>query len=632
MSLWKGFIPIRGKRSLIKFKDVGENELLTQEDADRYPEYGGVLSDNTVLIDVDDMEQANTLLRIVQDLELKCRVITTGRGMHFLFWNNGQISKNVTHRKVAVGLTVDIKLGSRCSYEVLKRDGVVRETVYDTGEYETVPRFLTPINTSIELFGLGEGDGRNQALFSYILPLQKARFSVDEIRELLKMVNQYLFKIPLGDSELDTVMRDGAFTKVSFFDGDKFEFDKFARWLVANKHIIKIDGDLHVYRNGIYVAGDEALAATMIEEIPNLRKIQRTEVLDYINLLEVRNYKSPDVEYVAFQNGVLNIIEGTFGDFDPSKIITNKIPHDYVPEARSELLEKTMHKLACGDENVLKLLYESLSYSLFKQNELRKSFFLLGTKRNGKSTYLDLLSTMLGDDNISTLDLCDLSSEFKTAEIMGKLANIGDDISDEFISNTAIFKKVVSGESITVNRKFKKPIQMTSRAKFYFSANSLPRLGRGKDTAAIIDRLVIIPFNATFTKDDPDFDPFIKYKLRKEEVVEALIVKCVEALRRVLENEAFTYCPIVEREIKDFEQINNPITLFFEDLEEADYLNNPTDIVYKKYTGFCYTNNLTPCSNIEFSKQIRKKFGLVVKQRRIDGKRCRFFVKDDYKK
>ena len=628
MSLYKGYVPVNGKRSLMPFKGKDASELLTLEAVEKVTSYGGVLDDNAVMVDIDDMEQSETLLRIIKDLDVKCKVIATSRGKHFLFWNNGQVSRNGNHKKLAIGLTADIKAGCNCSYEVLKRDGHLREVIYDTEGYETIPCFLKPVNTKIDLLGLGDGDGRNQTLFSYILPLQKAGLNVSEVKSTLNLVNNYILKDPLSDNELSTITREEAFSKQQFFtEKGGFLFDVFARYMVANKHIVRIDGDMHVYRNGIYVSGEEALESAMVEEIPNLKKTQRAEVLAYFPLIGLDTYKESDVQYVAFNNGVLNIITNEFSDFTPDKVITNKIPHNYRPDAKSDLLEKTMRKLACNDDSVEALLYEALSYSLLRRNELRKSFFLLGDKHNGKSTFLDLLSTMLGEENVSNLDLADVGSEFKTAEIAGKLANIGDDISDEFMSNTSIFKKVVSGEAMTVNRKYQKPITMTSRAKFYFSANSLPRLGRGKDTGALVDRMIVIPFNASFSKKDPDFDPFIKYKLREEAVIEALIVKCISHLRDVMANEAFTRCELVESEIKEFEVSNNPIILFFDDLEEEDYLYDPTDIVYKKYTGFCYSNNVQPVSNIEFSKQIRKRFNLEVKQRRDGKERKRYYVK-----
>ena len=257
---------------------------------------------------------------------------------------------------------------------------------------------------------------------------------------------------------------------------------------------------------------------------------------------------------------------------------------------------------------------------------MRKSFFLLGEKRNGKSTFLDMVSTLLGEDNTSNLDLCEIGDRFRTAELTGKLANIGDDINDEWVSNTAIFKKVVSGDTVTVERKGKDPFKLKSFAKFFFSANSLPRLGRGKDSRAVLDRLVIIPFDAKFSKNDPDYDPFIKYKLREEAVMEALIAKAIPALKDVLIDQEFERCERVVENLAEFEKSNNPILEFYDELDSADYLNEPIKTVYQKYSAFCMCNNLQPMSAIEFQKQIKKQFNLTVKTVEMDGKRVRVYV------
>jgi putative DNA primase/helicase len=288
-----------------------------------------------------------------------------------------------------------------------------------------------------------------------------------------------------------------------------------------------------------------------------------------------------------------------------------------------------MRKFSCGDENVYKLLYQAIGYCFYRRNELRKSFFLLGEKRNGKSTFLDMVQTLLGEENVANLDLCEIGHEFKTAELTGRLANIGDDINDEYISNTSIFKKVVSGDVITVAKKGKDPYKLRSFAKFFFSANSLPRLGKGKDSSAVLDRLVIIPFDAKFSKDDKDYDPFIKYKLRSEEVMEALIANAIPALKSVLIEQAFEHCTKVEENMVEFERSNNPILEFFEDLDDKEYLNEPIKGVYQKYTAFCFSNNLQAISAIEFQKQMKKHFDLVVKTAERDKKKVRVYQYDD---
>jgi putative DNA primase/helicase len=611
------------------FKDKTSADLLTLEEAQKFNEYAGILADNTVLVDIDDGEQSKVLLNIVESKGLKCKVIATTRGAHFLF-KTSQPMQNRTHCHLGVGLTADIKGGGRASYEVLKYNGVEREVLYDSGEYEVLPKYLHPVKTNMNVLDIAEGEGRNNALFSYIIPLQQNEFTIDECRECIRIINDFVLKDPLSESELSSVIRDGAFEKpqaTTFFTTKgAFLFDKFAKYLKQAESIIKINGKLHIYRNGIYESGDDQIEAAMIDHIPSLSRSKRQEVLSYLGLLVSKESGIADANLIAFKNGVLNVADDSFTDFSPEYVITNKIPHNYNPEAKSELLEGVMRKLACGDESVYKLLYQSIGYCFYRRNELRKSFFLLGEKRNGKSTFLDMVGTLLGEDNTSNLDLCEIGHQFRTAELAGKLANIGDDINDEWVSNTAIFKKVVSGDVITAERKGKDPFKLRSFAKFFFSANSLPRLGRGKDSSAVLDRLVIIPFDAKFSKDDADYDPFIKYKLRSEEVMEALIAGSVRALRDVLIDQEFATCDRIKRNIEEFERINNPILEFFEEMDEIDYLNEPVKVVYQRYTAFCISNNLQAMSAIEFQKQMKKQYNLIVKTVGTDGKKVRVYA------
>lgn len=628
MNLYRGFIPLSGKKAVMSFKDKETSDLLTLEEAQKFNGYAGILDSNIILVDIDDSEQSEILFEIVKAKKLKCRVLKTTRGCHFLFHCDTPMT-NRTHAKMAVGLTADYKGGGKASYQALKVDGVEREVIYDTGTYQTIPKYLNPVKTNVDLLDMADGDGRNNALFSYILLLQQNEFTKEECRECIEIINEFVLKEPLPDNELKVVLRDGAFECPTFYNSKgAFLFDAFARYFVQTDHIVKIGGKLHIYRNGIYEQGDEQIEAAMIEHIPKLKQAQRKEVLSYLELLVKKESGISDAKYIAFKNGVLNIADGSFSEFSPEYVITNKIPHNYVPNAQSDLLDSVMNKLACGDENVHKLLYQSIGYCFYRRNELRKSFFLLGEKRNGKSTFLDMVGTLLGEDNTSNLDLCEIGDRFRTAELTGRLANIGDDINDEWVSNTAIFKKVVSGDVVTAERKGKDPFKLRSFAKFFFSANSLPRLGRGKDSSAVLDRLVIIPFDAKFTKNDTDYDPFIKYKLREEPVMEALIAKAVPALIDVLTDQEFKVCEKVTTTLEEFERSNNPILEFFSDLEDYEYLNEPIKALYQRYCSFCMSNNMQALSAIEFQKQVKKQYDLTIKTVVSDGKKVRIYTNE----
>lgn len=626
MALFKGYVPTKDKKCLLKFKGKSAEELQTYEQVKNLPEFAGILAENTALIDVDDYEQSEILFKIITDLKIKCRVYETKRGKHFFFIND-KIETNKIHTKLACGLEADIKIGSKNSYSILKFDDVERKILWDSDEYEPVPIWLTPVKSNIDFFDMENGDGRNQALFNYILTLQTADFSVDDARKTIGLINDYILKDKLSESELQTILRDDAFKKPIFFKKGKFLFDKFAVYLKNNNHILRINNQLHIYQDGIYVEGQSEIEAAMIEHIPDLNRSKRSEITSYLDILIRKNVKMAPANLIAFKNGIYDIETDKLIDFSPEYVITNKINYDYNPDAFCELVDDTFDKLSCNDESVRALLEEAVGYCFYRRNELRKSFILTGDKKNGKSTYLAMLKELLGDDNTVALDLGELGERFSSASLFGKLANIGDDIGDDFIANPAVFKKIVSGDWIKGENKGQKEFFFKPYCKLLFSANSIPRI---KDkSGAVLDRLVIIPFDARFSKDDPDFDPYIKYKLIKPEALEYLILLGLRGLKRVLDNHSFTSSEKVKHSIEEYEESNNPILLFFKEINVDEIVNEPTSEVYKKYSEFCLANSFTAMSNIEFSKQINRQFDLKITNKTIKGKKYRIFERKE---
>ena len=480
------------------------------------------------------------------------------------------------------------------------------------------------------------GDGRNQALFNYILTLQGNAFSIEEIRHCIRIINNFVLDDPLEEKELETILRDDSFKKPAFFQGNTFLFDKFAAFIKNDAHIIRINNQLHIYKDGIYVSGYQNIESEMIRHIPILNAAKRTEVLKYLEIMIQDNTKSEDANLIAFENGLLDIVDDTFIPFTPEHIITNKVRWRYNPDAYSEIADEVLDRIACNDPQIRALLEEAIGYCFYRRNELGKCFILIGDKSNGKSTFLSMIQTLLGDENIASLDLKELGDRFKTAELFGKLANIGDDIGDEFIPKAAIFRKLVTGDRVSAERKGQNPFEFNNYSKFLFSANNIPRI---KDkTGAVQRRLVIIPFEATFNKTLPDgspnpnFNPYIKHLLKTDEVMEYLISLGIRGLKRVLENRAFTASSKVQKEMDEYEESNNPVLGFIKECEEEDFpiINEPVQKVYKRYREYCIENSLTPLSTGELSKQINRLLNTTTdKTIRIDKKQYRIYSEKD---
>lgn len=630
MSFFKGYVMTKDKKCVEKFKD--RSDFKTFEQVQSLPEYAGILAPDAVLIDIDDMEQSELLLNIIDDEGVRCKVLKSRSGMHFLF-KNSKITKCYTKTKLACGLSqIDIKSGFKNSYEVLKIDGKDRQVMYDIledEEYEEVPKWLFPIKCTTEFLDMDAGSGRNQALFNYILTLQSNDFSVEEARETIRIINQYILKEPLSDSELEVILRDDAFKKPVFFKGNNFLFDKFATYIKNNNHIIRINGQLHLFKDGVYVPGQEEIEAVMIKHISSLSNAKRSEVLKYLNLLLLENTEMAAPNMIAFRNGIYDLETDSLKPFSPDIVITNRIPWDYNPTAYSELADKTLDKIACHDAEIRTILEECIGSCFYRSNTLGggKAFILTGEGSNGKSTFIAMIQHLLNEENITALDLKELDQKFQNAALFGKLANLGDDISDEFIVNASFFKKLVTGERVQVQNKGEKPFEFNNYAKFLFSANNIPRI---KDkTGAVLRRLLIVPFDAEFSKNDPDYDSSIKYKLQEPEVMEYLIVLGIKALKNIIEKQGFTESARVQVQLKEYEETNNPIIGFFDEMqiEEFQIENEQSDKVYKRYKEYCLANNFNPMSKAEFSKQLCRKLGMTTKTKKISGKVYRIYIK-----
>jgi putative DNA primase/helicase len=598
----KGYMPLGGTDGKIPLEDYKDRtEFYKIDDVKRLKGYGGVLNNNLVQIDIDDTTEANIVYKIVCDMDLQCCVLKTSRGMHF-YWTNTDLLKRKQNYSTAIGVKIDTGLGSQNAIIPLKVNGQIRTWLKEVDTLESIPSWLKPISkTSIDFKSMSEGDGRNAALFSYILTLQQASLSKEQIKESIKIINTYILQEPLNDREIDTILRDESFAKESFYIKGKLQYELLAKYLKNNENIIKINGELHLYQDGFYTNDLNKIEHKLLKYINNSTKTPRLEIIRYLELLCV-NIKVSSTKYILLDNGVMDLETKTLEDFNPRFIIKNKIPVCYNPDAYSEIADITLNNICCQDKNLRFLIEEMMGYCLLRRNELGKAFILTGGGSNGKSTLLDVLEAMLGEDNIAAVELKELNDRFKTYQLEGKLANIGDDISKQFIEDNSTFKKLVTGERVNVERKGKDPYDISNYSKLIFSANDLPRIDDTSD--GLKRRVLFIPFNAKFTKLDKDYDPWIKDKLLTTESLEYMLKISLEGLDRILLNKEFTSCAKCDDVWTEYEHVNNPVVAFLEDTTIED---QTVEDIYRQYSIWCIESGLKSLSKNSFGREVKKR-------------------------
>ncbi|PEC00401.1 DNA primase family protein [Bacillus cereus] len=619
--MYKGYLKGNGKHAASKFKDGAK--LLSYHTARKEDSFVGILDDEYIMVDVDDIAEAETLLDIIEDKNINCSVLETTNGMHFYF-KGYDITANKIKWFSNIGILCDYKLGIKNTADPLKIDGKTRKWLRKCTDHDSLPSWLYPYNKkNPNLTKMGEGDGRNDKLFTYILKLQSQGMAKNDIKETISIINNYILEEPVTQGELNVILRDEAFMKESFYIKGSFQHEKFGDFLINEHHICKVTNVLHIYKDGVYSDKQEDIEEAMIRHIPALKRMQRQETIAYLQL-KAKHKNFASTKYVVVKNGVFNLETWQLEDFTPEIITRNKIPVAYVPGAYYEVTDKTFNKIAVNDKKIRAILEEILGYILFRRNEFAATFILTGDGSNGKSSYLKIIRKLIGSDNASSLDLNELDQRFKTAELFGKLANIGDDIGKGYIKESSIFKKLSTGETLNVERKGKDPFDFTNYAKLIFSANEMPRINDFSD--GLGRRLQIVPFKAKFTPNDDDYDPFITDKLLSDESMQYVLNLALKSLKRLLVEKKFTTSKAVEDELIKYQEENNPIISFVNN-EDVELERAVVGDVYLQYKVYCAENGFQSVSNVNFSKQVKHLYKFDVKVQWIDGKSKRLFIK-----
>lgn len=640
--VFRTYLKGNGKKSAEKHKGI--DQVRTFEDASQFKSYGAILNDGFVDISFDSPELSDAFMNMCEAAQWNCLVLENPDNKHIhTYWKDskGKIKKKgYTDAVLAVGLIADIHSGE--TYIPLCVDEVQREEIFDKdpdADYDEVPDELIPVNTTVKLWEMREGDGRDSALYGYenVIASQVTKDS-GILKRIVNNINQFIFAEPLSDADIERITRDDAIPQN--IPSKNFVFTDFGDNMIRQFNIKKIDNRLHIYHEGIYISNQNYIENAMVRTGgATLNSSKRTEVLKYLNIKILKNASTLYHEdLIAFENGILDLNSGELLPFSPNYIILNKIPWNYVSGAYDRVADDTMNRICSGNQDIRMLLEEMVGYCFYRSNKFRKSFILTGKGKNGKSTFLKMLRYALdkdSDDNVSSLDLNDLNDRFSKVRLYGKLANIGDDIAEDDLhgKGISIFKKAVTGEAFTVEFKGQDGFDMKSYATLIFAANTIPRFS-GSGLTAIKDRLVIIPFEARFTKDGDDYNPNIIKDLMSQSAIEYLIMLGVQGLQRIIQNQGFTEPDIVTKELDDFEANNDSILAWLDNMKESDedsirdvvdtmLVGRNFDDIYGEYEGFCVMEGIKEnmVARRNFSKEICSRVDGLEKCRLNDSKR-----------
>lgn len=369
------------------------------------------------------------------------------------------------------------------------------------------------------------------------------------------------------------------------------------------------------YRNGVYHQRAKYKILRRIESIRegNVTKQFREEVLEHIRIntyVSLEEFDT-DPDILNLRNGLFHIRKGELTPHTPNFLSLNQLPVAYEPKARARLFEKKLNE-ALPDVDDRLLLLDHFAACLWRNPRLKKALMLFGDTDSGKSTFLNVLITLLGHENVSDVTLQDLEQHrFQSFNLVGKLANIFADIDKKELAQSRRFKTSMGGDRITVEKKFGQPFETYLYAKQIYSCNQIPETKDESD--AFFNRWDMIGWKVRFAKDDT-----LLSRLTQQEQLSGILNILLKRLRKIVKLGGIPNSQTPDEVRAIWLSQSDFVTMFWNENIARDVEGEiEVNALYSLYVDFCNQKKITPKSRTSFNERLES-FGAMKQPTRRD--------------
>jgi len=341
--------------------------------------------------------------------------------------------------------------------------------------------------------------------------------------------------------------------------------------------------------------------------------------LEVINKIDVEAAQDPP-GYICLRNGVYDVEAGELVEHSPDRIFLNQWVVEYDDEAECPRWESFLDEVLSTDSDRMKL-QEFVGYTLMGWDySYQKALFIVGPTASGKSTMIRVIQDMLGDESFASITPQQLIyNEYAPARLYGKKANFRSDIPADSIKNTGMLKEIIGGDKIWANIKYREPFEFAPKAKHYYAANQLPKIGESDE--AFFRRVMLLPVPTTVPADDRD--PHLVSKLVEE--LPGILNWALRGMHRLLEQRLFTGDMSPFATESTWQEWGNSVGRFEQIAMRSGDTHIPKSDIYAAYLQFCDDKNIPSESQHMMTREL-KELGYTDGRANIDGSQQRVFL------
>ena len=228
-------------------------------------------------------------------------------------------------------------------------------------------------------------------------------------------------------------------------------------------------------------------------------------------------------------NGMIDLKTGELLPHDPQKYITKILSAEYTDHADCPQWQSFLSDIFNGDRELIRYVQKAVGYCLTGSTAEQCVFFLYGTGRNGKSTFLEVLRDVFGGyiTNIQPETIMVRSSgngnaSSDIARLKGARLVTSVEPNEGMRINEGLLKQLTGDDVVTARKLYSDEFEFKPEFKLWMATNHKPII-RGTDTG-IWRRIHLIPFTVQIPPEK--VDRRLPFKLRSE--LPAILRWCVD--------------------------------------------------------------------------------------------------------
>ncbi len=306
------------------------------------------------------------------------------------------------------------------------------------------------------------------------------------------------------------------------------------------------------------------------------------------------------------RNGVLDLRVGKLRPARREDYLTRCVRTSYDPDALCPRWLEFLKRITDGDDDLLRFLQRAVGYTLTGSGREQVLFICYGEGANGKSTFLNTLTDLLGEDYAGPLASDTLLKKRggmtnDLASIQGKRMLTAIEIEQGQHLAENLIKQLTGEDTLKVRFLYQEFFMLRPGAKLFMAVNHKPRIA-GRDNA-IWRRIRLIPFMVTIP--EAEWDRELRDKLRAEfpGILRWAVEGCQEWRR-----DGLGQPPAGEAATQEYRDEADSFGRFCEErlqVRPGSKVSAYSGSLYNQYEAWCEDHGETPDSRKAVAERLR---------------------------